>query len=107
MNGSIESIDPLYRWLAWLDKNSSPKLLAEVTKMDTAIQSANERMVYVTGDKEMIRAYWRHQMDLSDRTSELNYARDEGREEVIALLEQGLSLDEVKKRLSDKVTDNS
>ena len=130
INGVIESTDPLYRWLVWLDKGSSPELLAEVMKMDTAIQSANERMVYVTGDKESIRAYWRHQMDLSDRTSELNFARDEGRaeareelreevreevctevhaegrakgrNEVIDLLEQGLSLDEIKQRLAKK-----
>jgi len=44
--------------------------------MDAAIQAANERMVYVTGDKEAIRAYERYQMALSDRTSEINYARD-------------------------------
>ena len=74
-------------------------------KIDTAIQSANERMVYVTGDKEAIRAYWRHQMDLSDRTSELNFARDEGRDEVIELFEQGLSVDEVKLRLKQKSND--
>ena len=44
--------------------------------MDPAILAANERMVYVTGDKEAIRAYERYQMALSDRTSEINYARD-------------------------------
>jgi predicted transposase/invertase (TIGR01784 family) len=49
--------------------------------MDAAIQAANERMVYVTGDKEAIRAYERRQMALSDQTSWLNYARDEGHAE--------------------------
>ena len=44
--------------------------------MDAAIQAANDRMVYVTGDKEEIRAYERYLMSLSDRTSELNYASD-------------------------------
>ena len=105
MHRGFKAIDPLCRWLAWLDKSSPPELLAEVMKMDTAIQSANERMVHVTGDKEAIRAYWRHQMDLSDRTSELNYARDEGRDEVIELFEQGLSVDEVKQRLKQKRKD--
>ena len=49
--------------------------------MDAAIQAANDRMVYVTGDEEEIWAYERYLMALSDRTSEMNYAREEGREE--------------------------
>jgi len=40
--------DPLCRWLAWFDKNSPAKVLAEVIKMDSAIQQAEDRMVYVT-----------------------------------------------------------
>jgi len=46
--------------------------------MDSAIQAANERMVYVTGDKEAIRAYERRQMALSDYNSAINYARSTG-----------------------------
>ena len=69
--------DPLSRWLAWLNKDKGKKLAEEAIKMDAAIQAANERMVYVTGDKEAIRAYERYQMALSDYTSEMNYARDE------------------------------
>jgi len=34
-----------------LNEKSPPELIAEVVKMDSAIQEANERMVYVTGDK--------------------------------------------------------
>ena len=70
--------DPLSRWMAWLNESSPPELIAEVVKMDTAIETANERMVYVTGDKEAIRAYERRQMALSDYTSSMNYAREEG-----------------------------
>jgi len=46
--------------------------------MDSAIQAANERMVYVTGDKEAIRAYEMRQMALSDYNSAINYARSTG-----------------------------
>jgi len=70
--------DPLSRWMAWLNESSPPELIAEVVKMDTAIETANERMVYVTGDKEAIRAYERRQMALSDYNSSMNYAREEG-----------------------------
>ena len=73
-----EMDDPLSRWMAWLNAKSPPELLAEVVKMDSAIQMADERMVYVTGDKEAIRAYERRQMALSDYNSAINYARDEG-----------------------------
>ena len=70
--------DPLCRWLSWLDKDTPPEMLAKAAKMDEAIMTAEERMVYVTGDEEAIRAYWRRQMALADRIDELNYARDEG-----------------------------
>jgi len=70
--------DPLNLWMAWLNEKSPPELLAEVMKMDSAIQAANERMVYVTGDKEAIRAYERRQMALSDYNSEINYAHKKG-----------------------------
>ena len=70
--------DPLCRWLAWFDKNSPPELLAEVLKMDNAIQEADERMVYVTGDEDAIRAYEMRFMALCDHTSQMNYATEVG-----------------------------
>jgi predicted transposase/invertase (TIGR01784 family) len=70
--------DPLSRWLAWFNMDKGKELAEEAIKMDAAIQAANERMVYVTGDKEEIWAYERYLMALSDRTSEINYARDVG-----------------------------
>jgi predicted transposase/invertase (TIGR01784 family) len=74
----IQLDDPLNRWLVWLDVGSPPELIEEVIKMDSAIQAANERMIYVTGDKEAMRAYEMRQMALSDYTSSINYAREEG-----------------------------
>jgi predicted transposase/invertase (TIGR01784 family) len=73
--------EALHRWLTWFDTGSSPELVAEVTKMDSAIQKADERMVYVTGDKEAIRAYEMRQMGLSDWTSYGNTSIEEGRKE--------------------------
>jgi predicted transposase/invertase (TIGR01784 family) len=70
--------DPLSRWLAWFNMGKGKRLAEEAVKMDAAIQAANERMVYLSGDKEAIRAYERHLMALSDYTSEMNYARDVG-----------------------------
>jgi predicted transposase/invertase (TIGR01784 family) len=70
--------EPLHRWLAWFDESSPPDLVREVVEMDSAIQEADERMVYVTGDDEAIRAYEMRQMALSDLTSMRNFGRREG-----------------------------
>ena len=78
---TCEWSDPLCRWLAWLNVSSPPELLAEVVEMDAAIMSAEERMVYVTGDKEAIRAYEMRLMALSDQISAENYAREKGHAE--------------------------
>ncbi|MDR2364041.1 MAG: Rpn family recombination-promoting nuclease/putative transposase [Spirochaetaceae bacterium] len=73
--------DPLHRWLTWFDRDSPPKLVEEVIKMDTAIQKAEEKMEYVSIDKEALRAYQMREMALSDWTSGLNHARREGIQE--------------------------
>jgi len=73
--------DPLCRWLAWFDKDSSPKLLEEVVKMDSSIQTAKERMEHVAQSEEEMWAYARYMLAQCDRTAELNYAHDKGREE--------------------------
>ena len=70
--------------------------------MDSAIDKADERMVYVTGDKEAIRAYEMRMMGLSDWNSAKNYERREGLKEGIEkskeeiarnALENGLSVE--------------
>jgi predicted transposase/invertase (TIGR01784 family) len=70
--------DPLHRWLTWFDKDSPPTLVEEVIIMDPAIQKAEEKMMYVSSDKEALRAYQMREMALSDWTSGINHARREG-----------------------------
>jgi predicted transposase/invertase (TIGR01784 family) len=98
--------DPLNRWMAWLDGKSPPDLIAEVLKMDSAINAANEKLDLVTMDEEVLRYYHLRQMALSDYTSAIDYAREEGlaeglekgREEVARnALAQGASIDFVNK----------
>jgi predicted transposase/invertase (TIGR01784 family) len=72
--------NPLHRWLTFFDKNTNDKIIEEVIKMDTAIQKAQERMTFVTNDKESLRAYDMREMALSDYTSGMNFARREGEE---------------------------
>jgi predicted transposase/invertase (TIGR01784 family) len=56
--------------------------------MDTAIQKAQERMTFVTNDKESLREYQMREMALFDLTSGLDFARREGRQEGIAIGEE-------------------
>jgi predicted transposase/invertase (TIGR01784 family) len=73
--------NPLHRWLTFFDKNTNDKILKEVIKMDTAIQKAQERITFVSQDKESLRDYDMREMALSDYTSGMNFARREGRQE--------------------------
>jgi predicted transposase/invertase (TIGR01784 family) len=73
--------DSLHRWLTWFNKDSPPELVKEVVKMDAAIKKAEERVSYVSNDKEALRAYQMRQMALSDYTSGINHARREGMRE--------------------------
>jgi len=98
--------DPLNRWMAWLDGKSPPGLIAEVLKMDSAINAANEKLDLVTMDEDFQRYYTLRQMALSDYNSEMEYAHEEGlaeglkkgREEIARnALAQGASIDFVNK----------
>jgi predicted transposase/invertase (TIGR01784 family) len=48
--------------------------------MDSAINAANEKLDLVTMDEEVLRYYHLRQMALSDYTSAIDYAREEGLE---------------------------
>jgi predicted transposase/invertase (TIGR01784 family) len=70
--------DPLIPWLVWFSKHSTPELLTEVKNMNAAIQAADERLVYLSGDEDAIRAYEVRFKAECDRTSERNGAIREG-----------------------------
>jgi predicted transposase/invertase (TIGR01784 family) len=90
--------DPLHRWLSYFDKDSPPEIVEEVVKMDTAIKKAEEKVSYVSQDKEALRAYQMREMALSDYTSGINYAKREGIKEVARkALEEGATIEFVSK----------
>jgi predicted transposase/invertase (TIGR01784 family) len=49
--------DPLARWLAWFNKSSSPELIAEVKKMDSAIVAAADRLGELLANEDVVRFY--------------------------------------------------
>jgi predicted transposase/invertase (TIGR01784 family) len=76
--------DPLHQWLVYFDRTSPPELIEEVKKMNEGIQMADERMVYVTGDEEAIRAYEMRQMAIYDMNTRFREGIEEGREQGLA-----------------------
>jgi len=108
--------DPLNRWLVWLDVGSPPELIEEVAKMDNAIDAAIKRLDFVTRDKEFLRYYHMRQMAMSDQTTIINTAIEEGLEKgfkkglkkgraeekqhFLNMLDQGLSVEEIKRQLA-------
>ena len=89
----------LHRWLAFFDKDTNDETLKKIIKMDTAIAKAQEKIAFVSVNKEALRDYQRREMALSDYTSGINYARREGKQEILSeifkLHEEGKISDEV------------
>ena len=89
---------PLERWLTFFDEKTPEEKIQEVIKMDGAINKAYERLNFVSQDKEVLRAYHMRQMALSDWTTGINTAKENGAMEKqleIAknLLNKGLSVE--------------
>jgi predicted transposase/invertase (TIGR01784 family) len=96
----------LERWLTFLDVHTPEETLQEVIKMDSAINKANERLNFVTQDKEFLRNYHLREMAMMDWNSAINGATEKGVEIGIEkgamqkqieiaknLLKKGLSID--------------
>ena len=71
----------LERWLTFLDKETPEEVLEEVINMDAAISKANERLNFVSQDKEFLRTYHLREMAMSDWTTGLNTAFEKGIEQ--------------------------
>jgi predicted transposase/invertase (TIGR01784 family) len=88
----------LERWLTFLDINTPEHTLREVIKMDSAINKANERLNFVTQDKDVLRNYHLREMAMMDWNSAVHGAIEEGaiqKQIEIAknLLRKGISID--------------
>jgi predicted transposase/invertase (TIGR01784 family) len=70
--------DPLHRWLAWLDRNSPPELIEEVTMIDSAIKKAHDRHTHLSNDKEARILYEMREKSRIERNSDKKSAMREG-----------------------------
>ena len=84
----------IYLW------NGSEETLQEVIQMDSAINKTNERLNFVSQNKEVLREYHMREMALSDWTTGINTAIEQGimqgkLEIAKNLKSMGLSVDQI------------
>jgi DNA invertase Pin-like site-specific DNA recombinase len=83
--------NPLHRWLTFFDKNANDETINQIIIMDTAIAKAQEKISFVSQDREMLHAYHMREMAVLDYNSGINAARRDG----IAIGEQkGIAIGE-------------
>jgi predicted transposase/invertase (TIGR01784 family) len=70
--------DSLLRWVSFLEKTTPEEVLKEIIAMDAAISMANDRLNFVSQDKEVLRLYHMREMAMSDWTTAMDTATDKG-----------------------------
>jgi predicted transposase/invertase (TIGR01784 family) len=70
--------DLLDRWLSFFDETTPEDTLQEIITMDTTIQKTNEKMQFLSNDKETLRLYHLREMGMSDYTTAINTAMEKG-----------------------------
>jgi predicted transposase/invertase (TIGR01784 family) len=90
----------LHRWLTFFDKNAKQEIITKIIEMDTAIAKAQEKISFVSQDKEMLHEYYMREMAIMDYNSGMNKAKREGRKEekmeiILRLSRKGKSIEEI------------
>ncbi|MBF8983003.1 Rpn family recombination-promoting nuclease/putative transposase, partial [Lutibacter sp. B2] len=90
--------DKLQRWLTFFNKDISEDTLRELMDMDEDIRKVEERLEYLSSDKETISLYKAREKSLHERANMISSAKEEGREEgreesAIEALKLGLDVD--------------
>ncbi|MDR2434231.1 MAG: Rpn family recombination-promoting nuclease/putative transposase [Treponema sp.] len=98
--------NPLHRWLTYMDIETPLPIIQEVIEMDPAIAKAQEVMDFISQNEAMFHVYEMHQLALSDEAtalkSERREGRNEGRNEVIELMEKGYTVQQIKELLASQ-----
>ena len=83
--------DKLQRWLTFFNKDISDERLRELMIMDNDIKKAEERLEYLSSDKETIEIYKAREKSLHERANMINGAKEEGlKERVKQGIKQGV-----------------
>jgi len=94
----------LHRWLTYFDEHTEEEVIKELISMDSAIQKANNRLNFLSQDKEFLHRANLRTIALSDFTTAMNDAKDEGRLEAQKEFESEIkNKDEQIKRLEEEL----
>jgi predicted transposase/invertase (TIGR01784 family) len=86
------AVDPLHRWLIWLDKVKKPELAQEVVNMDAGIAAAEARLEELLRGKEFTYYYEMREKAERDYINGMTFAREEGLAEGLSQgITQGLT----------------
>ena len=67
------------RWLMFLEKDISEATLKELMNLDTAIEKAEEKIKYLSSDKESMRIYYERERSLHERANMISSAEEKGK----------------------------
>ncbi|MDR0475271.1 MAG: hypothetical protein LBH43_16565, partial [Treponema sp.] len=85
---------PLERWLTFFDITTPEEKLQEVIRMDVAINKTNERLNFVSQDKDFLREYHMREMAQLDWNTALSTGIEKKQIEIAKnSLNKGLSLE--------------
>jgi len=71
--------NPIHRWLTYFDKNTPQNIIQELIKMDRALEAAEERIVFISQDKESLANYYKRERELLDYKYDMKSSREEGK----------------------------
>lgn len=90
--------DRLQRWLTFFNKDISEEKLKELMEMDMDIKRAEERLEYLSSDKNTIEIYKAREKSLHERANMISSAKDEKTIEIaINLLVMEMDVESVSK----------
>lgn len=64
------------RWLMFLEKDISETTLKELMSLDTAIEKAEQKIEYLSGDEEAMRIYYERERSLHERANMITSAEE-------------------------------
>ena len=67
------------RWLMFLEKDISETTLKELMSLDTAIEKAEQKIEYLSGDEETMRIYYERERSLHERANMISTAEARGK----------------------------
>lgn len=81
---------PIERWLAFLEEDTPETMLKELMIMEPAIKKAEDKLEFLSSDKETMDIYWERERSLHERANMVNSAEERGFDKAIQKVAKSL-----------------